>query len=1004
MSKSTHPIFGTIDSFLGWLNESLGQSVSAYCDLETAESKFSLVSSDGSLISIIKIFGSTKIVGPEEYQKIMEHVHGALKTGMSQPGYIVQVYFEYDDTRAHQEISKILEPSINTSERLELDLEDLFQERQDILQDCCHFEQCYFVVWTLPSVMTSDQSKMAHADKTNALKKAKVPSLQYSQNIIAAIPQLRESHQSFTKILINEFQGAGLHSELIDVYEALNKVRATVDYQATSHDWQAFLPGDALTMKFKEDNDISSIFYPPLAQQLFPRDAEILDLRTVRVGNLNYGTATIDIFPKDLRPFQDLFSRLQSTKIPWRISYQLQSGGIQAMGVKPTIAGFLSFAGAYNNLVADVAQLLRKLEISSDEAVIQLRVGITTWGDSSDSRILRGRMSELIKAVQAWGYCELSEFSGDSFASFVSTCLALSKTHVAESTAAPLYEACSILPVTRPTSTWDYGAIIFRSPDGKPLLYQPGSPQQTTWIDLIYARPGSGKSVLSNALNLGLCLQAGITRLPRIAIVDIGPSSSGLISLLKEALPAHKRHYVAYHRLRMTPEYSINPFDTQLGSRFPTPQERGFLVNFLSLLCTAIGTTKPYDGISDMCGMIIDELFKLKSDKYEPTLYAKGQHSDIDKCIEALPNPRMDERTSWWEVTDMLFHGGFIREAYLAQRFAVPLLADAVQVARSATVADLYGTMKAPTGETLVSAFSRMISSAVREYPILSRITAFDLGEARVISLDLDEVAKSGGETADRQTAIMYMIARFILAKDYYLSADNLNDIPIEYHGFHGERIREIREDSKRIVFDEFHRTSKAQSVRNQVIMDMREGRKWKVQVCLLSQALEDFDSVMVEFGTSVFILDAGPKTAVEKSVATFGLTATDEIALSTRVHGPRAGGATLLAQFSTKSGIYTQLYTLTLGPIELWAFNTTSEDAYIRNALYTKIGAKKTRRLLAKLFPSGSAAPAVIERLENRKGKASQAGLISDQEKEKGSILEEMVSEILEYEKTHSL
>ena len=59
-------------------------------------------------------------------------------------------------------------------------------------------------------------------------------------------------------------------------------------------------------------------------------------------------------------------------------------------------------------------------------------------------------------------------------------------------------------------------------------------------------------------------------RLPRIAIIDIGPSSSGLISLLKEALPASKRHLVAYHRLRMTPEYSINPFDTQLGCRYPT--------------------------------------------------------------------------------------------------------------------------------------------------------------------------------------------------------------------------------------------------------------------------------------------------------------------------------------------------------------------------------------------------------------------------------------------------
>ena len=83
---------------------------------------------------------------------------------------------------------------------------------------------------------------------------------------------------------------------------------------------------------------------------------------------------------------------------------------------------------------------------------------------------------------------------------------------------------------------------------------------------------------------------------------------------------------------------------------------------------------------------------------------------------------------------------------------------------------------------------------------------------------------------------------------------------------YHQTRISEIREDPKRIVYDEFHRTSKAQAVRDQVIVDMREGRKWKVQIALISQSLDDFDSVMVEFATSVFIMDAGPEQAIRKT------------------------------------------------------------------------------------------------------------------------------------------
>ena len=47
--------------------------------------------------------------------------------------------------------------------------------------------------------------------------------------------------------------------------------------------------------------------------------------------------------------------------------------------------------------------------------------------------------------------------------------------------------------------------------------------------------------------------------------------------------------------------------------------------------------------------------------------------------------------------------------------------------------------------------------------------------------------------------------------------------------------------------------------------MDMREGRKWNVQIALISQSIDDFDDMMVEFATSIFIMDAGPEQAIVK-------------------------------------------------------------------------------------------------------------------------------------------
>jgi len=322
----------------------------------------------------------------------------------------------------------------------------------------------------------------------------------------------------------------------------------------------------------------------------------------------------------------------------------------------------------------------------------------------------------------------------------------------------------------------------------------------------------------------------------------------------------------------------------------------------------------------------------------------------------------------------------------------MPLIADSGSICRDPAIEDLYGKIIAPTGESLINAFARMISAAVREYPILSQPTRFDLGEARVVSLDLDEVAKSGGDAANRQTAVMYMLARYVLARHYYLTQENLSDIPENYRSYHENRIAEIREDPKRIVFDEFHRTAKTASVRDQVIVDMREGRKWNVQVALISQSIDDFDEIMVEFATSIFIMDAGPEQTIRKTTQIFGLSETAQHALRTHVHGPRAGGATFLAQFATKQGINIQLLTATLGPIELWAFTTTAEDSNIRNQLYQKIGPAEARRVLAVLFPSGTVTKYISDKLISLK---EEAGFID--EGMKVGVIEQLIKDIMD-------
>lgn len=997
MKTILDPILNTIDGLLAWLGSSIGQLTENYCMLETAENETTLVGKDGSLVSIIKVYGAKYLVGPEEFDKIHRGITDTLQSAMSRTGHSLQIFFQHNKATVEHDLLNILKPSKQTAKRLNLQLDDLFEEKVSFLKKYCATEEMYLVLWTHPSSLTKVEQEQAIKNIKERNKTGKIPEIKNAQNILRGMPELRDTHHSFTQITLADLNSLGIHSKLLEVHEACRCIRMSVDPDFTDLDWSPSLPGDPIRPKKTRNykDDISEILWPPLSKQLIPRDAENLNLRTARIGDRIYGSVFIDLFPKDIAPFIQLFRRLTYTGIPWRVSFMLTSNGLPALGLKPILSSFLSFASTDNKLLNNSVEYLRYLQNNTDDSLVTLQFTATTWAPFDDEKLLRSRTAELSKAIQSWGFCETSEISGDALSNVLSSSLGLSTNSVASVSVAPLSDAIYMIPLTRPASPWANGAVLFRSPDGKPWPYQPGSTLQTTWIDLIYARPGSGKSVLSNSINLALCLSPGIARLPRIAIIDIGPSSSGLISLVKSALPNNQKHLVAYHRLRMVPQMAINPFDTQLGWRFPSPQDRAFLVNFLSLLATPVGESKTYDGISDMAGMIVDELYKNLSDKANPHMYTSNLEIEIDNKIKEL-NISIDKKTSWWEITDALFEKGEIRLAHIAQRYAVPLLADAASICRTQTIADLYGEIIAPTGETLINAFGRMISSAVREYPILSKVTAFDLGESRVVSLDLDEVAKSGGAAADRQTAIMYMLARYILARHYYLTEDNVKEVPELYKEYHTKRVIEIREDPKRIVFDEFHRTSKSQAVRDQVIVDMREGRKWKVQVALLSQALDDFDPIMIDFATAIFIMDAGPQQAIDNSARVFGLSPTAKLALANRVHGPGPGGATFLAQFATKVGSNTQLITSTIGPIELWSFNTTAEDTRIRNALYEKIGPAETRKVLSTLYPSGSASKIIEERM------AEMEENVDDFKAEQSlSIIDTMIKEIIEIYRT---
>ncbi len=966
----------------------LRKSVEAFIRLETADDERTLVAEDGSLLTLVRVDGSRQMIGEKEYAQIIESATIKIGSRFDRPGHAMQVFFVRDPERMGYHLKRMIRPSRMTAQASGLDLDDLFEERVRHLSKYLSHEECYFVLWTRPSILTKSEIQRAAKE----VRERKWLPAGFAQNPLAALDALRNRHRSFISSILGSMSEMGLKAEAIEVHDALRVIRDNMYPSRANEKWRACLPADPIPPRAPQSaSDMSDILWPPLRQQLCVGDAKVLSGTIVQIGDLIWAGADMTLGPMDASPFPMLLNRLFEANVPYRVSFLIEGGGAQAMAFRTFVASVFAVTNALNKQIKFSLEALEQL--SRREPVVRLRISFATWAPKGDMRLLETRLSTLVQSVESWGYCQVSEFSGDPLESVMSSALGIHCAGTAPTAVAPMYEAMKLLPWQRPSSPFEYGAMLFRTPDGKVWPYQTGSNLTTTWFDLIFAQPGAGKSVLINTLNLGTVLTPGLSRLPFIAVVDIGPSSSGLISLIKEALPASRQHEAGYYRLQMAHQYAINPFDTQLGCRFPLLDERSYLVELMTLLSTPPGHDKPYDGIQQLCGLVVDEMFRWRDDtsaNAEPRPYLARLDAEVDEALQKF-NVHLPSDPYWWDVVDKMFDLGQYHVAGLAQRHAVPTLGDSITASRRPQIRSLLEeTSIGFSTETVISAFERMITSAIREYPILSSVTQFDISSTRICSLDLMDVAPQGDESANRQTAIMYMLARHVLVRSWWMGQESLQFVPEKFRLWHEQKLQDMAETPKRLCYDEFHRTSGSSAVRGQVIRDVREGRKRGVQIVLASQLLDDFDQDMIDLATGVWVLGTAiSDAAVEETVQRFGLTETAKNVIRFKLTGPKSTGAPALFVLGTTEGRYEQHLINTLGPIELWAMSTSVEDVAIRNRLYTRIGAGRARQVLAVTFPGGSARTEIKRRVMMRSEKGGAEG--------KSALISAVVAEIVD-------
>lgn len=950
--------FDGVDSFLRGASDWISTS-KALTDLETTDDAHTFATRDGSLMSLIRVRGTKTLIGSDEFQMQTSALHTEWASRMSKSGHSIVVYYAFNP-HSHTGSERCVNDMRATARQLGLDLDDVMDEFNSVLARLTQDEDIFMAVYTrlnaLPKATQTAQKKDTARRKKDNFRPA--PD---TQSVESVSSELRDDHKAFLDgtLAIMSSPQCQMAADVVSCREALRIMRSSLFPSQTGKDWKAVLPGDRVPLRYKDDGQgvgAEEVLYPALHKQIFKSNLVFEDAKTLKIDDLYARAIAMSLPPQQPQPFAALFDRLLNADFIWRVAFHIDSDGLGLLGWKGILSSVLFFASSANRQInAAKAELQQQVE-QGGRVDVRFRMMASVF--TKDRKDLDRAAAQVTSAIQGWGTADTELPMGAAVPrSIICTIPGLYSKNPAPNAAAPFDEVIPMLPWTRPASIWDTG-MPYRSADGRVLPFQQGSSKQTSFIDLGSGPMGYGKSVALNAYNLAFLLSPGLSRLPWLSILDVGPSSSGLVLLIKDALPPEKRHLAIYERLRMDPErYAINPFDLPLGCRKPSPSKIFNLVGLLALLNTPYDKEAPDEDVPGLARAIIEKAYDDFSDDQNPKRYAPHSapnNSDVvhlDEMVEKY-GMHLDKYTTWFNVADFFFEKGLVREAGIAHRYAMPLLKEVAALTKSESITRIYGA-------EACDRFWKRCLEAENAYPIIRVPTRFTLGEAQIVSLDIDEIAPKGTPVADRQTAVMYLVVSEILSGRFFVMPDDVKFMPKLYQDYHADRIEKIRNDPKRLVLDELHRVGKNSSVSGKVVRDLetaaRESRKWNLHIGLYSQDPGDFPSVMAGFASTVFIFGVGTAKVAEEAGRIFSLSDAAVHTCIRRLKKPGRLGSTAVAKFSTDGGSITQFLMTSLGSRTLWALASTTEDTYVRGKLYLKLTPRVARDVLARLYPGGS-------------------------------------------------
>lgn len=995
-----------------WFSKVTRETFDDYTPFDGVVDTETFFTTNGTLVSLYEMKGSTRFIGEQERFEFFKLLKDEFKTILRDSNTAIQFVYVRDKKSTEEYLNDQMYPLLGKAKQVGLDIDIILKERAKKMLPFMTGTNIYIAVSTVPvEIISSEQMKKFKQEKNKELSDLDFPSrlpsgMQYycdpdaiMSRHVAICDQVERLFNDMMKIVIKKYnvhEAMYLYRTMLFPAETDTQWRARLPVQYKDKDGNLLPPDPIVQRQFVEEpyrqgtiNGIEALLYPTLGRQLAGGAIDRGDGLDpiVRFGSRYCATQLLDMLPASPKSFETLMETVGKENIPFRLSFTFYGGAEKyqdEISRKKSMSVLAKLFGGKNKLVPDAAEGMLDF-ISKGGAVCGMSVQIATW--HTDKSRCEDNIRKLGKAIDSWGGAQTVPEIGDAALAFTAGLPGWHDNlrHVLIHGYDYLLNS---LPLNIIMSPWQSGTMLFLNSQGGLFPYQPLSSVQQTSNILCFAPPGGGKSVMISTMILGAVLDPVIEELPKVAVLDIGNSSKGIINLLRAASREKKDRFL-HLEFELTDKFGINVMDTRLGCKLPTSVERGFLTNFITMIFTPVGKTEPIDNAADIATKLIEDAYRMTSED-APHIYEPSRCPEVANFLREHPEfPVYESRTTWWQIVMFALSVKNNTIAALAQRYAVPTIGNLPAIlVKSKTIQAMY---KDEAGEKCLVEARRLLMGFIAQYPSLARNSTFNFQETDVCVIDLNKVTQDTGPEGTRRTAIAYMVSRYLLGKDFLLNKDILSEMSEEGQNYYRSQIQKLEVVRKYLIYDEFHRTGNVKSIRNTVTDDMRNGRKFNLMVMLASQKFTDFDEDMISISTTRFVMRVDDSAEADTLCNKYKWSDSIRTALTRSVRGNEGKYASFLLDASAikigKESQSTQVLRSVIGSTELAAYATTREDAALRDALLEDgMPYWECVRLLGKLY-GGSVKELVEEQMKQKRSQRNSTEQLSEDEEIKGAL-----------------